>query len=266
MAASMQFANRWVLVTGASSGLGKEIAIQLATQHKANLILVARRAGPMQELKTTLEKNGVQCHVIAADLSVPEDVERVYHEAIAIGDIYGVILNAGVTHFGKHLELEASAFSTLLATNVSSVVQLTSLFVPYLINKDQGGGILFVSSMASLLPVPYQAAYAGSKAFVTQFAQSLYQELRDENISLTVFAPGGIRTEMTHNSRLRYFENTPFLQSVESCAADAITAMQARHYLYIPGFMNRMQIQLSRLLSRKLLGFIAFSAYKKALA
>jgi short-subunit dehydrogenase len=111
----------------------------------------------------------------------------------------------GVTYFGKHLDMEWSAFQNLLSTNVTSVVRLMSLFAPYLIHKQQGGGIMVVSSMASLLPVPYQAAYAGSKAFVTHFTQSLRQELSDENISLTVFAPGGIDTEMTRGQQAALF-------------------------------------------------------------
>lgn len=262
----MNFASRWVLVTGASSGLGKELATQLARERKANLILVARRAAPMQKLKAELEKEtGVQCRIIVADLSHPEDVERVYRESVAVGDVYGVILNAGVTHFGSHLDLEWSAFEKLLATNVTSVVRLVSLFTPYLIEKNNGGGIMLISSMASLLPVPYQAAYAGSKAFISNFAQSFYQELHQDNVSLTIFAPGGIKTEMTHNSRLRYFEKTAFLQDATSCAAEALDAMQKRCYLYVPGFLNRVQLFFSRFVPRKTLGFIARTAYKKAL-
>ena len=100
----MTLNSRWVLVTGASSGLGKEMACQLARQYRPNLILVARRADKLEALKAELDKEaGVCCHVIAAELSSPVDVDRVYEEAIAVGDVYGVILNAGVTHFGRHV-------------------------------------------------------------------------------------------------------------------------------------------------------------------
>jgi short-subunit dehydrogenase len=136
----MSFGSRWVLVTGASSGLGLEMATQLARQHKANLILVARRRENLNVLKADLEKTGIRCHVIAADLSLAADVDRVFEEAIAVGDVYGVILNAGVTYFGKHLDMEWSTFQNLLSTNVTSVVRLTSLFAPYLLGKQQGGG------------------------------------------------------------------------------------------------------------------------------
>lgn len=267
MTNKMDFKTRWVLVTGASSGLGKEMAVQLAQKYQANLILVARRVDRLQELQSELERDcGIQTRIIQADLSVAQDVDRVYKESVAIGDVYGVILNAGVTYFGKQRDLDWDAFQSMLATNVTSVIRLVHLFVPYLIKKDQGGGIMLVSSMAGLLPVPYQSAYSGTKAFITNFGQSLYQELRGEKVSVTIFSPGGIATEMTHNSGLAaQFENTVFLQEVEPCAQQALKAMVDRQYLYVPGALNKVQLFLSRMVPRKLLGFIAASAYKKAL-
>lgn len=262
----MQFAGRWVVITGASSGLGKEIAQQLARDHQANLVLVARRQDKLDQLKRQLEREvGVHCHVIPADLSRPEEVERVLQESLQVGDIYAAVLNAGITHFGRHEDLSWASFQQLLATNVSSVVQLLNGYREHILQRDNGGGILLVSSVASLVPVPYQAAYAGSKAFITHFAQSLWHELSDRNISLTVFAPGGIDTPMTRDSNLKYFENTPFVQSVEDCAEEAIAALQSRRLLHVAGRLNRLQLLLSRFVPRALVGRITKSAYAKAL-
>lgn len=266
MKTSMSFFERWVLVTGASSGLGEEMARQLAQKHHANLILVARRAERLNALKTELEQaHGIQCRVIAADLSNPLDVDRVHAEAIATCDVHAVILNAGITHFGKHLDLDWAGFQSMLATNVTSVVRLVNLFSPYLIKKNQGGGILLISSIAGLLPVPYQAAYSGSKAFITNFGQAFNQELSDKNISLTVFCPGGIDTAMTRDSKLRYFENTVFLQDVQSCAADGLQALQQRKTLFVPGRLNRSQLFAARFVPRRLITLITQNAYRKAL-
>lgn len=265
MKKTMEFSGRWVLVTGASSGLGEEMARQLARQH-ANLILVARRGTRLNTIKSELEQaHGIQCHVIPADLSSPADVDRVHAEAIARADVYAVILNAGVTHFGPHLDLDWTGFQDMLATNVTSVVRLVNLFCPYLIRQDQGGGLLLVSSMAGLLPVPYQAAYAGTKAFITNFSQSLSQELTGENISLTVFSPGGIDTAMTQGSKLRHFENTVFLQDVKSCAAEGLAALRARKPLFVPGRLNRTQLFATRFAPRSLVASIARNAYRKVL-
>lgn len=267
MSKAMQFRSRWVLVTGASSGLGREMALQLARDYGANLILVARRVEPMQALQQQLEAEaGVQCRIVQADLTDPADVDRVYQASIECGDVYGVILNAGVTYFGHHRDLEWNAFLTMLATNVTSMVRLVNLFVPYLIGRNQGGGIMLVASLAGLLPVPYQSAYAGTKGFVTQFGQSLAQELRQENISVTVFAPGGIATEMMASSGLNaHFEHSVFLQDVSTCAAAALNGFRKRDYLPVPGFLNNVQLFFSRLLPRRLLGAIAAGVYRKAL-
>lgn len=262
----MSFSQRWVVITGASSGLGEEMARQLAGQHHANLILVARRAERLNSLKNELEKlHGIQCHVIAADLSKPADVDRIYSESMSVCEPYAVILNAGVTHFGHHLDLDWAGFEAMLATNVTSVVRLVNLFSPTLIKQNQGGGLLLVSSMAGLQPLPYQAAYAGTKAFITNFAQGFSQELSDKNISLTVFSPGGIDTAMTQNSKLRYFENTLFLQDVTSCARDGIDAFRKRKTIFVPGRLNRAQLFASRFAPRSLLTHIVQKTYSKAL-
>lgn len=261
----MEFSGRWVLVTGASSGLGEAMARKLAHQ-RANLILVARRAERLNALKSELENaHGIQCHVIAADLSNPADVDRVHADAIARADVYAVILNAGITHFGPHLDLDWAGFQNLLATNVTSVIRLVNLFSPYLIRQNQGGGLLLVSSMAGLLPVPYQAAYAGTKAFITNFSQSLSQELIDENMSITVFCPGGIDTDMTRGSKLRHFENTIFLQDAESCALDGLNALRTRKPLFVPGRLNRAQLLATRLAPRQLVASIARRTYRRVL-
>lgn len=266
MNSTMDFRGRWVLVTGASSGLGREMAFQLAREQGANLILVARRLERLNEIKVQLEHEcGIDCRVIAADLADPQAVSRLYVEATAIGDIYGVILNAGVTHFGRHAALGWAAFENLLATNVTSVVRLISLLVPDLLRSNQGGGVMVVSSMAGLLPVPYQAAYAGSKAFVTNFVQSLGAELHGENISLTVFSPGGIDTEMARNSELKYFVGSILLQDAATCAREGVQAMRQRKPLYVPGFLNRCQLLLTRLVPRSLINRITRKTYRKAL-
>jgi short-subunit dehydrogenase len=124
--------NKWILVTGASSGLGQEMARQLAQIHKANLIIAARRADKLEELKAELEKvAGIKVKVIVADLSIPEEADRVITESIANGNLYGAILNAGVTYFGRHTELPWDNFESILKTNVIGVVRMTNSLVKH---------------------------------------------------------------------------------------------------------------------------------------
>lgn len=265
----MNFRSKWVLVTGASSGLGREMARQLARDHQANLILVARRAERLQELKTELEKEaGVSVVCLVADLSREADVERVFERAVEGRDVYGVILNAGVTYFGAHLALPWAEFQKILATNVTATVRLTDLFVPYLIAKGQSGGLMLVSSMTGLIPCAYQTAYSATKGFLINFGRGLYHELQGQPVSVTTFAPGGIATEMGELSGTdkTYGADSMLIQSADACAREAIDALKRRRYMAIPGRLNRIQIFFSPLLSRRFLGDMLAATYRKALA
>jgi short-subunit dehydrogenase len=260
----MNFRGKWVLVTGASSGLGREIARRLARDHGANLVLAARRAARLEELKSELERNaGVSVHTIVADLSNGDDVDRVFREATAARPIYGVVLNAGVTHFGAFHELSWADFQAMLATNVISAVRLTTLFVPYLEERDEGGGILLVSGMSGLTPMPYQAAYGGTKAFLISFARGLHYELEGKNVSITTFAPGGIATEMTAGERFGPLRS--WLMPVEPCAREAVRAFVKRRALHVPGFIYRLGNVVIRLLPQGFVTARISAAYRGAL-
>src|SRR5688572_21581401 len=147
--APLQLRSRWVLVTGASSGLGLEMARQLARDHRANLVLVARRADRLATLKAELEGDyGVQGVNVVADLSREDEVERTFAEATEGRDLYGVVLNAGITYFGHHVELSWLELKRMLDTNVNAVTHLTHLCIPYLLEQKQSGGLMLVTSMA----------------------------------------------------------------------------------------------------------------------
>src|SRR6201995_4243358 len=126
----LQFKNKWVLVTGASSGLGEEMARQLALQHGANLILLARRKEKLEKLKAELEQ-AVKVKIIVADLSKLEEVDRAADEALKDGNLYAAILNAGITYFGPHKDLDWDYFQTMLQTNVVGVTRMTNRLVDH---------------------------------------------------------------------------------------------------------------------------------------
>lgn len=265
--ARMTLKDRWVLVTGASSGLGREIARDVASRHGGNLILVARRGDRLRELADELAgRHNVQARPIAADLSNARDVERVFEDSRAIGPVYGAVLNAGITHFGAHQELPWEGFESLLATNVTATVKFVHHLVPHMLDHDLGGGIMLVTSMTGLVPTPYQTAYSASKAFLTAFGEGLYHELSDQNVSLTTFAPGGIATEMTEKTGLQeVFGNSPQIMEAPRCARLAVDAMVARRYLAVPGLFNQFQLFLPRLGPRKLATGVVAGVYRKAM-
>src|SRR5205809_4971076 len=124
---AMDFRGKWVLVTGASSGLGKEMAGVLAKEHGANIIPVARRADRLAELKRELEAGAqVKVDPLTADLSKLDDIDRTLEHATSGRELYAAVLNAGVTHFGNWHELKWNEFEAMLHTNVSSIVRMTT--------------------------------------------------------------------------------------------------------------------------------------------
>ena len=260
----LELDKRWVLVTGASSGLGREMARVLARDYKANLVIVARRQERLVLLASELEKNhGVIVRVITADLSRDGEADRVFTEATSEYGLIGAILNAGVTHFGNWDELSWEDFQQMHALNVTSVVRMTTLLLPYLEKRGEGGALLLVSSMAGLMPVPYQTAYSATKGFLVNFGCGLHHEMLPRGVSVSTFVPGGIRTEMTDGERFNDLRG--WLMPVERCAIEAVRAFRERAYLHSPGMMYRLGSVVSRLLPQKF--FIARVAdqYRRSL-
>jgi uncharacterized protein len=244
----LQFEDKWVLVTGASSGLGEEIARQLAQLHHANLILLARRKEKLDQLKAELGQI-VKVRTIVADLCKLDEVDAALDEILKDGELYAAVLNAGVTHFGPHHELEWSDFETMLQTNVVSVTRMTNRLVNHFEQTGKEGGLLIVSSMAAVIPIPYQAAYSGTKAFILSFATALSYELKNRNFSITVYTPGGIVSEMTSGEKFNDLRG--WLMPVKRAANEAINALVKRRSTYIPGFVNRIGSIAVKLFSKK---------------
>ena len=250
--AQLQFKNKWVLVTGASSGLGYETAMQLAVVHQANLILVARRSDKLEILKQQIEaKSQVQVKTVTADLSLMEDIDLVLQMALAEDNLYGAILNAGITYFGQHLDLEWRAFEKMLQTNVTGMVRMTQQLVAYFERNQKEGGLMIVSSMAAVLPTPYQAAYSGTKGFMLNFITALSHELQNKKFSMTVYLPGGMVTEMTDNEKFSPLKR--WMMPVGEAARQGLTAFRKRKVTHVPGATNRLVGYLSRIIPKKII-------------
>lgn len=260
----LQLHNQWVLVTGASSGLGQEMARQLAHVHKAHLLIVARRQDKLEQLKAELEKDaGIQVKVIAADLSVMADVDRVIAQSLEGGNLYGAILNAGLTYFGRHTDIPWERFESMLQTNVVGVTRLTTALVQHFETTGKEGGVMLVSSMAAFYPVPYQAAYSATKAFLLSFGNALSHELRNPRFSVTVYAPAGIATEMTGGEAFNGLKS--WLMPVSQAASEGLQALIKRKYSHIPGRLNRLGSMFMHLLPGKFIAGQMSKIYYKSL-
>lgn len=260
--AKLHFKDKWILVTGASAGLGEEMARQLAFRHGANLILLARRMEKLEKLKAELE-GSVKARIIVADLSKLDEVDRALDEALEGEELYGAVLNAGITYFGEHHELNWDYFDIMLQTNVVGVTRMTNRLVNHFEKTGKEGGLMIVSSMAAIFPVPYQAAYSGTKSYILSFATALSHELNNERFSITVYTPGGIVTEMTEGEKFNDLRG--WLMPVKQAAKEAIYAFQSRKLTHIPGFMNRFGSVIIKFLPKKFVMNRMSKVYGKSL-
>ena len=238
----LDFKNRWVLVTGASSGLGWEIARQMAQTEKANLILSSRRIERLDALRDRIVGDyGVEARVIGVDLSHPDGPRELFEKSTQENPVFAVVNNAGLTTYGNVELNQLEKYETILQVNFFAVLKLSLMFIPYFREKGEGA-ILNVSSGGAFVPLPYQSVYAASKSAQQSFSESLREECRRSGIVICSLAPGGIRTEMYTTSGLDKTipRNSLFLLDAPVVAKHAIHAFKKRKALAIPGTMNKI--------------------------
>jgi len=250
----------WVLVTGASSGLGASMARELASRHKANTILVARRRGLLEGLRIELaERWNAESVVVEADLGDMDDIAKVMEVVHQIEPV-AAILNAGMTASGAFSAGEKSKIRALLSVNVVGLTALLSEMVDTFRHSSRQHGILIVSSLGGETSLPFQAVYGASKAFATTLAQAVSAELANTNVSVGAILPGGIDTDMAQQSGLKH-ERLGLMNS-ERCATDAIAALVARRMITVPGALNQIVYAISRIVSRPCAARLARLPYK----
>lgn len=184
-----------VLITGASSGLGEEFAIQLAGRTR-QFILVARRRDLMESLAQRIIAAFPETEVIvhAADLADAADRQRLL-AALTAEDLQPDLLinNAGLGDYGEFVTSEWPRVEAMLRVNMEALTHLTHALVPGMIRRG-GGAVMNVSSLASLLPIPDFAVYAATKAYVSSFSEALRIELRPHGIPVLAVCPGPVHT------------------------------------------------------------------------
>jgi uncharacterized protein len=188
----------FAVVTGASSGIGLELAKQFA-EHGFDLLVTAENEA-LDQAEASLRSMGVMVDAVRADLATYDGVETLYDRIVASGrPVDAIAINAGVGVGGPFVETDLDAELNLIALNVTSVVHLTKRVVKDMVARDEGR-ILFTSSIAAEGPAPYEAVYAASKAFVQSFSGALRDELRNTGITVTALQPGATETEFFHRA------------------------------------------------------------------
>ena len=179
------------LVTGASAGIGREIARLLAADH--DLILSARREAELRSLAAELAP--AACHVFPADLADPAAPRALARAAAAAGLTVDVLVNnAGFGDLGPFAEMDLAKALRMVQVNVTALTELTGLFLPGMLARGRGK-ILNVGSVAGFQPGPYMAVYYATKAYVNSFSEALWGELEETGVTVTCLAPGPTRSE-----------------------------------------------------------------------
>jgi uncharacterized protein len=264
---SSYFAGRTILITGASSGIGSEFARQLAPV-ASKMVLVARRNDRLQalesELKSINTSLGVFTHSI--DLRDQPALERFCYWLDQSGlAVDFLINNAGLGDHGPFVNSEWERVSSLLQVNVNALTYLTFRVLP-IMKRTGRGVVLNVSSIASFLPLPNNAVYAATKAYVTSFSEAVRAELRSSNVSVTVLCPGPVTTEyLSHATRAGdHASHTAsfLLVPVEEVVRQALEAIANDRARVVPGALVNFAMTIVRFLPM----FIKRLAYGARLA
>jgi uncharacterized protein len=241
---------RVTLITGASAGIGTELARVFAAKgHR--LALVARRADRLAALAGEITaKGGAAPIVIACDLQLPDCGDRIAEAIIAEGvEVEYVVNNAGFGVFGQATKRDRAEQLNIIAVNIRAVTDLSLRFSDSLIKNR--GGILNVGSIAGFLPGPGMAVYYASKAYVLSFTEALRQELAPYGVRVTVVCPGPVPSEFQARAGFAPgFDSTLLNVSPEDVARQAYEGLMANKRAVLPGFFIKMVPFLLRLFPR----------------
>lgn len=233
------------LVTGASSGIGREFA-RIHAERGGDLVVVARRTEKLNELKAELEaKHGVQVWVVAKDLTLPDAARAVYDELAEAGiEVEYLVNNAGFGGRGKFHERDWEQDRSMIQLNVVALTALCRHFLPGFVARDHGR-VLNVSSTASLVPGPLQAVYFATKAYVTSFSNALAGELHDTSVTVTALLPGATDTEFARTSGMEDTAVFADTASPRGVARDGYDAMLAGKLEVISGVPLSQRLMLA---------------------
>ncbi len=242
----------WAIVTGASSGIGKVFAFQLAASG-LHLILVARRQTMLEALGQELAGTyGIQYRAVGVDLSDEHFIEKIdpiTHDL----DVGLVISNAGATVYGEFLTVDQASLHQSLRVNVTAYLVLVHHFGQHLMTR--GRGVILVSSAAGLQGTPYMAGYAAAKAYILSLGEALHIEFQKHGVNVTVLLPGPTDTPMLADSGTVPGDMPMKIMSPEQCAAEGLAALDANRSSHITGSMMRIMMALTpRSVRPKLLG------------
>jgi short-subunit dehydrogenase len=246
------------LITGASSGLGEQFAYALGREHY-DLILVARREDRLAAVAGRARTAGAgTVRIIRADLTQPETPATLYQQLTSDGvKVDYLVNNAGFGTSGRFHLLPLERELEEIQLNVTSLVAMTRLFLPAMVER-RSGTIINVASTAAFQATPYMATYGATKAFVLSFSEAVAAELRGTGVTVMAFCPGPVRTEfqkVANNERMRF---PSFIWTeADRVVNEAIAAAASGHSLHVAGAINNAMVIASKFTPRALSTYIS---------
>jgi short-subunit dehydrogenase len=246
-----QYAERWALITGASSGIGAEFARRLAGRGM-HLVLAARREDILNELAEELHTaHGTEVVVLRTDLSTPDSaaglVKQVRDRDI---EIELLVNNAGYGVVGRIEDTDSVDVRRMLAVNIQAVSDLSYLVLPRML-EQRHGAIINVSSLSGFQPVAYMAAYAASKSWVLHFSEAMWAEVRDRGVTIQALCPGITRTEFFETAGIPNWLEKHSSQSAEKVVKNSLKALEKRRQFVVSGWKNYLLTLAVRLATRR---------------
>jgi short-subunit dehydrogenase len=241
------------LITGASGGIGLELA-RLFARDSCNLILIARRNDKLTELKNELiTKHGIQVHLICKDLAEADAGLDVFNTVLQQKlEVDCLVNNAGFGDYGFFGKSDWQKTAEMIQLNITTLTQLTRLFLPRLVAKKEGW-ILNVASTAGFLPGPLMSVYYATKAYVLSFSEALANELQGTGVKVSILCPGPTASGFQEAARMSKsrLNKMKVMARAEPVARYGYRSLLKGKLIAIPGFLNKMIPLLVRLLPRK---------------
>lgn len=257
---------KYTLITGASSGLGKEFAVQCARMGR-NIILIALPGGCTTSLAENLiQTYSIDVHVFEFDLTDTEELKKQVGYILEHFEIDFLINNAGVGGTSLITETPLEKIDQIIQLNVRSTVLITHMLIPHLLQQERSY-IMNISSMAAFSPIAYKTVYPASKAFISSFSLGLREELSGTSVSVSVVYPGPIMTNSNTAQRIisQGLKGKMGLLSTAEIASIAIIGTITKYATIIPGFMNKLNHFLMSILPMELKLKMISRAVKKEL-
>ena len=259
------FSGKNVLITGASSGIGLAMAKDFANRG-ANLILTARSEDKLMQLAEDLSDKNIKTHVFIEDISLPNSAQKLFNQVNAAElEVDVLVNNAGYGRWGNFDECPMEDYENMVHLNVTSLTELSYLFIDQMAKRGSGG-IINVASTAAFFPIPYSAVYAATKAYVLSLSEALNFEYSKKGIHVMAVCPGATESKFinvaTENSerlkqrlinvdRVKNKLTTSKIQTAEDCSKEALDAYLKGKIYVITGQNNRNLYTMSRFFSRK---------------